>query len=69
MSSAYETTHYAWQSLRAEWEEARQRWNDVTAEHFLAHYWNPLETEAERFQQAIHLLSAVLEAACNVAWY
>jgi uncharacterized protein YukE len=69
MSSAYETTHYAWQSLRSEGEEARQLWNGVTADHFLAYYWNPLEAETERFQQALYQLNAVLEAACNVAWY
>ncbi|MBO9369420.1 MAG: hypothetical protein J7555_11840 [Chloroflexi bacterium] len=69
MSSAYETTHYAWQGLRSEWQEARQHWNDVTADHFLAYYWNPLEAETERFQQALYQLNAVLEAARNVAWY
>jgi hypothetical protein len=69
MSSAYETTHYAWQGLCSEWQEARQHWNDVTADHFLAYYWNPLETETERFQQALYQLNAVLEAARNVAWY
>lgn len=68
MSSANETTRYAWQSLRQELEEAREHWNDSTTEHFLSYYWQPLEAETERFQRAVENLTYVLEAALNAAY-
>jgi uncharacterized protein YukE len=68
MHSAHETARYAWQSLREEWEEAREHWNDSTTEHFLSHYWAPLEQETEALQRALEHLNAVLEAALNAAY-
>lgn len=69
MSSAQETTRYAYQSLRAIWEEVRQAWDDSTSEHFAAYYWQPLESEAENLQRLIDHLTDVLEAANNIAGY
>lgn len=68
MNSAYQTTRYAWQSLRQELEQTREHWNDSTADHFLAYHWQPLEEETERFQAALERLTGVLEAALNAAY-
>lgn len=66
MNSANETARYAWQSLRQELEETREHWNDITTEHFLAYYWQPLEAQTERFQVALESLTAILESAMYV---
>ncbi|MGB9873265.1 MAG: hypothetical protein ACPLYD_16610 [Anaerolineae bacterium] len=68
MDSANATTRYAWQSLRQELERTREHWNDSTSEHFLAYYWQPLEAESERFQQAVDHLTYVLQAALDAAY-
>ncbi len=68
MSSAHETAHYAWQSMRRELETAREHWNDSTTEHFLSYYWEPLEAETEHFRRALENLTHVLEAALNAAY-
>ncbi len=68
MSSARETTYYAWQSLRQELEKTREHWNDSTTEHFLSYYWGPLEADTERFQRALENLTYVLEAALNAVY-
>lgn len=66
MNSANETARYAWQSLRQELEETREHWNDITTEHFLSYYWQPLEAETGRFQAALESLTAILESAMYV---
>lgn len=63
----HEASYSAWRQLDGEWDEAREAWHDSTTDHFVAHFWEPLESETERFRRELERLMQVLEMAQSIA--
>lgn len=64
---AHEASYSSWRQLDGEWDEAREAWHDSTTDHFAAHFWEPLESETDRFTQELERLMQTLEMAQRIA--
>ena len=59
--------YFAWRALDEEWSETRQLWHDSAADRFETSFWEPLESETDRFRRELKQLMQTLEAAQSAA--